>query len=548
MNQTRAHGTLVARVGAGLLALAFVAAGCSGGGQPSGNGGGTGGANQVAAAQDAVIANVTDIVQLDPLDIGDEPSSLVAGQVMEALVKRDKDGNIVAALAEKWSASPDGLTWTFDLRKNVKFHDGSDFNADVVKWQYDRILTDKAAPTRFRKQWSDVIKDVKVVDPYTLAIALKAPNAAFLDLVITTNAGMIASKANFEKLGAKEAATKPVGTGPYKFKEWVTGQKVVLEANKEYWGEKPKLNTLTFRPIAESNTQVIELETGGVHFITKLGQEDVNRLKQNKDVRVETVAAYQVRFLNLNVSRAPFNDLKVRQAINYALDTKAIVSSLVGDLAVPSESAVVPIASWGAPKAGEIPTYKADLSKAKALLAEAGYTAGADGKLAKDGKPFKFSLYSPNGRYFMDKEICEVVKNQLTQLGIQVDLQVMEWAPYLEKVQKGDFDMAFLGWNQSSPDPSIFFDPLVKTGGRGNYGKFTDKELDGWLEEAVKVTDQAKRKDLYLKAAKRVADNAWYVPLYNQTKVAASRVTLKGYTHTAAGTDFGSLYLEGKGN
>jgi ABC-type transport system substrate-binding protein len=546
MNQTLTYRSLLVRVGAGLLSLALLA-GCSSAGQPAGTTPGSS-PTKTAVAQDVVIANVTDIVQFDPLDIGDAPSSLVAGQIMEALVTRDKDGNMIPALAEKWSTSPDGLTWTFDLRKNVKFHDGSDFNADVVKWHFDRILSDKDAPARFRKQWTDVVKEVKVVDPNKVEVVLKAPNAAFLDLVITTNAGMIWSKATFEKLGVKDAATHPVGTGPFKFKEWVTGQKVILEANKDYWGEKSKLNTLVFRPIAESNTQVIELETGGVQLITKLGQEDVTRLKSNKDVKVEIVPAYRVRFLIINSAREPFTDVKVRQAINYAVDTKTIVTSLLGDLGTPSESAVVPLASWGAPKAGEVPGYKLDLAKAKSLLADAGWKPDASGKLMKDGKPFKFTLQSPNGRYFMDKEIAEVVKNNLTQLGMQVELKVMEWAPYNDMVTKSDFDMAFLGWNQSSPDPSIFFDPLVKTGGRANYGKNSDKELDGWLEDAVKVTDQAKRRELYVKAAKRVSEQAWYLPLYNETKVAATSIQLKGYTHTPAGDKYGPLYLEGKGN
>lgn len=542
------RGSLTLRIGAGFLALALLA-GCSGGGAPTQtetqSRSQTGSGKPPApVAQDVVIANVTDIVQFDPLDIQDAPTSLVAGQIMEQLVDRDKDGNFKPALAEKWSTSPDGLTWTFELRKGVKFHDGSDFNAGVVKWHYDRVLFDQTAPVRFRKQWGDIIKEVKVVDSHKVDIILKAPNAAFLDLVVITNGGYIWSKESFEKLGAKQAALKPVGTGPFKFKEWIQGQKVILEANKDYWGEKPKLNTLVFRPIPEANTQVIELETGGVHLISKLGQEDVTRLKKNSEVQVEAVPAYRVRFLEINASRPPFNDLKVRQAINYALDTKAIVTSLVGDLATPSESAVVPIASWGHPKPGELPAYQPDLNKAKALLEEAGWKLEGD-KLMRNGKPFKFTLYSPNGRYFMDKEIAEVVKNRLTQLGMQIDLQVMEWAPYTEKTSKGDFDICLLGWNQSSPEPSIFFDPLVKTGGRANYAKYSDNELDGWLEEAVKTTDQAKRKELYAKAAKRVAEQAWYVPLYNEMKVAGTRKELKGYTHTPAGDSYETLYLQG---
>lgn len=544
MHPAYTYRSLATRIGAGILSLALLA-GCSG--SPASTGG-TQTPSQQPVKQEVVVANVADIIQLDPADIGDDPSSIVAQQIMEGLVDRNAEGKFEPALAEEWSTSEDGLVWTFNLRQNVKFHDGSDFNADVVKWHYDRILSDADAPARFRKQWGDIIQEVKVVDPFKLEVHLKAPNAAFLDLVVLTNGGMIPSKANFEKLGAKEAALHPAGTGAYVFKEWVPGQRVTLESNPNYWGEKAKLSTLTFRPIAESNTQVIELETGGVHLINKLGQEDVDRLKQNDEVTFEAVPAYNTRALELNVNRAPFNDVKVRQAVMYALDTEAIVTSLVGDLAVPSKSAALPIASWAHPKDGDLNTYPQDLAKAKALLLEAGYTEGADGKMVKDGQPLKFEMYSPNGRYFMDKEISEVVKNQLTQAGFTVEMQILEWAPYLEKVQKGNFDMAFLGWSQGSGEPSVFFDPKVKTGGRGNYAGYSDAEIDTWLEEAVATTDQAKRTELYVKVAQKVADLAWQVPLYNEMKVGAYRNELKGYVLSPAEQQLYDIYLEAAGN
>lgn len=139
-----------------------------------------------------------------------------------------------------------------------------------------------------------------------------------------------------------------------------------------------------------------------------------------------------------------------------------------------------------------------------------------------------------------------MVKNQLTQLGMQVELQVIEWAPYTERTSQGDFDICFLGWNQSTNEPSIFLDPLVKTGGRANYAKFADKELDAWLNAAVAATDQGQRVELYKKAVNRVAENAWYVPLYNEAKVAATRIELKGYMHTPAGDRYDTLYLGGQ--
>lgn len=544
MHPAYTHRSLATRIGAGLLTLALLA-GCSG--SPASNGG-TQTPSQPTTKQEVVVANVADIIQLDPTDIGDDPSSLVAQQVMEWLVNRNQEGGFEPALAEDWSTSEDGLVWTFNLRKDVKFHDGSDFTADVVKWHYDRVLFDENAPTRFRKQWGDIIKEVKVVDSHTVEMHLKAPNAAFLDMVVTTNGGMIPSKANFDKLGAKDAALNPVGTGPYTFKEWVAGQRTVLEPNPSYWGEKAKVEKLIFRPISESNTAVIELETGGVHLISKLNQEDVDRLKANDEVAFEAVPGNNVRALFLNVNRAPFDDVKVRQAVQYAIDAKGIVTSLVGDLATPSQSAFLPTASWAHPEEGKLTTYAQDIAKAKALLAEAGYTEGADGKMTKDGKPLTFTLNTPNGRYFMDKEISEVVKNQLGQIGIDVNIQVLEWAPFVENMQKADFDMVFLGWSQGSGEPSIFFDPLIKTGGRGNYAGFSDAEIDAWLTEAVTELDHEKREALYAKVANKAADLAWAVPLYNEAKVGAHRNELKGYQVSPASDHLYDIYLEAAGN
>ncbi|MBT9258882.1 MAG: hypothetical protein KM310_03855 [Clostridiales bacterium] len=516
-----------------LVSASLILSACGGTSKPAAEG---------ESVQEAVVALPTDIVQLDPLDIGDAPSSTVAAQIMEALVQRDENGNIQGALAESWETSPDGRVWTFHLRQGVKFHDGSDFNAEVVKWHFDRILSDPDAPQRFRKQWSDIIEKVETPDDYTVVVTLKSPNAAFLDLVILTNAGMIWSKANFEKLGAKEAALHPVGTGPFIFESWEPGQKVVLKRNPDYWGGAPKLETLIFRPIAESNTQVIELETGGIHIATKLGLEDVQRLQNDPNVEVLTTPAYQVRFFTLNLKRPLMQDPAVRQALNYAFDRTSTIQTLVGSMGVPSESSVLPVASWAHPEKGSLPSYGYDPEKAKEVLLAAGYEL-KDGRLYRDGQPVEILFITPNGRYFGDREIAEVAKKAWEKVGFTVTLKVMEWAPYLEEVQAGNYDVAVLGWNQSSPEPSIFFDPLVKTGGRANYSGYSDPELDEWLTQGVQTTDMAERKALYEKAAQRVEENAWFVPLYNEMKVAGVRKEVKGYIHTPAFTRYNTIYI-----
>lgn len=493
-----------------------------------------------ALAQTMTVATVADVLQFDPTDIGDEVTSYVVQNVYEHLVARSNKGEYIPALAVSWKN--EGKSWTFKLRPNVKFHDGSAFNASVVKWHFERVLKDPAAPVRYRKQFGEIIKSIDVIDPLTVRFNMLKPNAAFLDLVITSNGGFIISKANAEKVGASGIAKTMIGTGAFKFKRWVTGQRVELEANKEYWGFKPKITSLNFRPIPESNTQVIELQTGGVQLITKIGQEDVKTIQADKNLRLAATPAYKVRFLNLNASKAPLNDIKVRKALHYALDIPTIVGALVGELATPSQHGIVPNASWAKPSQSVWKVYPYDTSKALALLADAGWK-NQGGKLMKDGTQLQLNMYTPNGRYFMDKEISEVIRNQLGRLGINVKLTVLEWGPYQEMLKGGQYDMAFLGWNQSTGEPSIFTDPLTNTSGRANYSKLSDKQLDALLDQAVAVTSKASRQKVYTKVLDRITDLAWYLPLYNEYKLAATPVKLKGFVLSPSTTDMRTVYF-----
>jgi peptide/nickel transport system substrate-binding protein len=215
------------------------------------------------ARQELVIANEADLTVLDPIRIQEAPTSFVAGFIYEQLVRRTHDGKIAPSLAESWKLSPDRRTWTFNLRKGVKFHDGSDFDASIVEWHFKRAL-DAREGSLFRGQFS-VIEKIAVVDKHTIAFTVREPNVSFLDFVMLTNGAFIPSKQAYETLGA-EFPFKAVGTGPFKWGQWVQGQRVILERNPSWWGTAPKLDRLIIRPILDVNTGVIELETGGVHY------------------------------------------------------------------------------------------------------------------------------------------------------------------------------------------------------------------------------------------------------------------------------------------
>lgn len=477
-----------------------------------------------------IVATVADVVQFDPTDIGDAPTSLVINHVLEHLVARDADGQPGPELAASWTVSDDGLVWTFSLRDDVDFHDGSHFDAHVVKWHFDRVLTGDG-PTRFQGQWAAVIESIDVLDDYTVAFNLHAPTAGFLDLVILTNGGFIMSREAVEANGADAFALSPVGTGPFTFGEWVPGQHVLLHRHDGYWGTPAGVAELMFRPIPEVATQVIELETGGVHVVTAIGEEDWDRLQANPNVVAHSAPAYRTRVLRL-ANQAPLDDQLVRQALAHAADYATIARVLVADMGTPSSNSIIPLASWAYSEVDNAPAY--DPERASELLAEAGYTPGADGILQRDGQRLTVVIKTPNGRYFADREISLAVANQWRELGIDATVQVMEWAPFLDDMYSSQYQVALAGWNQSSPEPSIFADPLLGTGARANYGPWSDEILDELLPVAAAITDQGERTALYAEIIERVNDLAWFIPLYNENKVAAVSSRLEGYVHSAA--------------
>lgn len=491
-------------------------------------------------SQELIVANEADVTEFDPIRIQEAPTSFVAGFVYEHLVTRTKDGAAAPELAESWKLSPDRRTWTFKLRQGVKFHDGSDFDAAVVEWHFKRAL-DPQAGSLFRGQFL-VIQKVTTIDRYTIAFTLKEPNVAFLDFVMLTNGAYIPSKRAYETSG-KDFPFHPVGTGPFRWGQWVQGQRVTLERHPTYWGPAPKLDRVVVRPIPDPNTAVIELETGGVHYITHANRDDINRLAKDPRFTVYRAPAYHVRFIEFNAHRPPFDDARVRRAANYALNVPQIVNALASGMAIPVET-ILPVASPYAPSKESYPAYAYDLGRARELLSQAGWVPGPGGILQKGGQPLRFTLHSPDGRYFADKEISEAVCNRLHVVGFQCQVKVMEWASFLAEVRPGRFDAAFLGWNQSSGEPSIFLNPLVGTEGRSNYAKNSDPALDAILTEGLMAFSEGRRKLLYARALAIVNQYAWYVPIDNEFKVAIATSRLQGYVHTAARSDFSGAWLK----
>ena len=308
--------------------------------------------------KDLVVALGSEPISLDPQDASDGISLHATELIYDKLVTFDKDMKIVPELAKEWNMSEDGKVWTFTLQEGAKFQDGTPLNAEAVKASFDRILN-KDNKLKRRSLFAGFIESVSVESEYKVTFHLKFPYAPILNTLAHPNGGIHSSK-NTAELG-KGVSKSPVGSGPYKFKEWISGDKLVLEANPDYWGEKPKLKSITFKPVVENAARALMLETGEADVILPVPATDIERLKSNDEVTVTLYPSNRNLYMGMNTKKAPFDNVKVRQALNYAVDKETIVNKIMMGNAKPSQAAISEL-TWGFSPAG---TYPYDPEKAK---------------------------------------------------------------------------------------------------------------------------------------------------------------------------------------
>jgi peptide/nickel transport system substrate-binding protein len=486
------------------------------------------------------IANPTDIIKLDPIYIQDAPSSRVAGLIYDNLVEHNYDGTLRPALAKSWEVSDDATSYTFYLHEGVGFHDGTLFNAQAVKSHFDR-LTDPEWASPQREMYAELIEKIEVLGQYTIRFDLTRPDVTFIESYLITNASMIASPAAVEMYG-EDIALNPVGTGEFIFKEYREAEFVELVKNEDYWGGEPKLDGVIFKPIPELATRLVELETGGVDLIYRVPLEELERLEREEEIVVQKDPYASIRGLWFQQGHfSPFADVRVRRALAHGLNIEEIYEAFLKGVAVLGNS-VVPVKSWAYHDAGR---YEYDPEKAKTLLEEAGWVdTDGDGVREKEGQELRFTIMSPDGRYLMDKEICEAAMHQWKGIGVAVDVDVLEWGTWVGRVFAKEFDMVFLGWMQSTFEPALFLDALVKTGGRAALWDYSNPELDEILTQAVAVSDLEKRKELYAKAQEIIYQNVVWIGLYNHLGMVAHTAHLKGYRYTCPREDFTVVWIE----
>jgi len=436
-----------------------------------------------------VYAAGADPDSLDPANTDSNPGEAIGRMMNNFLVRFDAKLRLKPDLATSWTQSKDALTWTFKLRKGVKFHDGTPFNAEAVKYNFERFL----GPEKPLKAslHTPIIKSVEVVDESTVRFNLKVPFAFFLNN-LAHSATALVSPAAHQKWG-KDLTLHPVGTGPFKFVEWVRGDHITLARNDDYFEGKPRLDQIIIKTVREDSSRVLGLEAGDYDLIVRIPPEEVGRLRRNEKLRIEADQSNRALRIGINASRKPFDDVRVRQALNYAVDKESIVKNIYQGLAAVIPTMVGPLNTGYAAVKG----YPYDPARAKKLLAEAGYPAG-----------LKAALWTPKGRYLKDFELAQAVQQQLQAVGVEVSFQSFEWAAYLSLLKKpkdeAKHDLYLIGWSPSTGEARWGIFPITAcsqwrpTGSNDSF--YCNKDVDGLLERAVAATTLKERDDLLRKA------------------------------------------------
>lgn len=473
-----------------------------------------------------IVGQIAEPKSLDPAAVTAVNDFRILMNLYDGLV-RYKDGalEVEPALAKSWKISSDGLAYTFALRPGVKFHDGSDFAADAVKFNFDRMLDEKSPyrdtgpfPLSF---FFSAIKEVKVIDSLTVEFDLKEPYAPFLsNLAYPT--GLIVSPEAIKKLG-KDIGRHPSGTGPFVFKEWESNSKVVLERNPTYWDGAPKLEAVVFRPITDANTRVAEMLSGGIDLMVEVPPDALAQFKDGAQYQIYQQSGPHVWFLILNAKEPPFNDKRMRQAVNYAVNKKAIAENILQGTAQVAAGPTPPAFAWAYDDT--LQPYPYDPTKAKELIKASGY----------DGKELTFYVTEGGSGMLDPVPMGTAIQADLAAVGLKVKIETYEWNTFLGKVNpglEGKANLAEMAWMTNDPDtlPYLALRTAAWPDKQGfNSGYYSNPDVDKLLEEARKSTDQAERATLYKKMQEIVHDDAPWLFVANWKQNAIATVAVKNF-------------------
>ncbi|MFI5013335.1 MAG: ABC transporter substrate-binding protein [Hyphomicrobiales bacterium] len=463
-----------------------------------------------AAAEPLQIAIDSSPAGLDPHIITAFNSfTVVNGTIYEGLTAIDKALSVVPGLAESWAISADGMDYRFKLRRGVLFHDGSTMTAEDVAASLRRVQSKEfGSPLASRLA---AVESVAVIDPVTVELKLREPAAPLLGALATI--AIVPRRMETDK----EALQKqPVGTGPFKFQAWQPNGFILLARNEAYReAGKPRLDGLKFNIVPESSTRQVGLQNGQYALLPHIDAATALQLKGKPNIELTQTLELSNTVIGMNVSRPPFDNVRFREAINYAIDRRAIIDSALYGAGVPAGPLSPALEQWAKP-ASDFPCYRHDPQKARALLKEAGFSGD---------QPLVMRVLAARQDI---KDIAQVVQEQLSEVGIKVELRNEETGQFVQNWRNGNFDM-FASANAGGVDPDEFLYRTFRTGGSTNVFKYSDATLDRLLDEARRTREGPRRKALYDQAQDLLACSGPVAAIAYGTLFSAARTELKGY-------------------
>lgn len=486
-----------------------------------------------AAGDTILIGSGADAVTLLPVLASDSTSADINGLVYNGLVRYDKNLEIEGVLAESWEVSEDNRVLTFHLRRDVLWHDGAPFTADDVLFTYE-LLVDPETPTAYADRYRQVA-EAQVLDRYTFRVRYYEPLApALISWAFPVHPRHLLEGVELTRTAL---ASRPVGTGPYRLVDWRRGERIVLEANPDYFEGPPYIHRVLYRVIPDSTTMFLELQSGGLDYmgLTPLQyamQTDTPAFRRR--FRKYRYPAFAYTYLGYNLQRPLFQDRRVRQALSYAIDKQEIIDGVLLGLGQVADGPYTP-GSWV--HHPQLRQYDYNPGRARELLAEAGWSDGnGDGFLERDGRPLAFTIVTNQGN---DQRVKagEIIQRRLAEVGVQVRLRVVEWATFLnEFINPGNFDATILGWS-GGIDPDVYnVWHSSKTGpGELNFIGFKNEEVDELLEQGRRTFDLQERQRIYRRFQEILAEEQPYTFLYVPESLPVVAARFRGIEPAPAG-------------
>src|SRR5262245_4359810 len=475
------------------------------------------------------IVRPTDPVSLDPNLETTAPGAWVYFNMLEGLLTLDDKMQVKPSLATGYEVlSPTKVR--FKLRPNVKFHDGTPFNAAAVKFTFERAL--KGNPPARWASLAGSLTGAEVVDDLTVDMVTKEPYGPVLRTLAMYCMGIVSPTA-VQKLG-EGFSRAPVGTGPFKFVEWKTNTHVIIERNPDYWGDKPLLDRVVFKVVPEEGARMIALQTGDADMVLFPAPTQLAALRKDPKFAVHEVGGIRVVFIGMHAGIPPLDDVRVRSAMLYAVDRKTILENIMEGSAAPARGVLAP-GVFGFKDMNLDRLYPFDRAKAKALLTQASWAPGADGIMQKGGQRLSLSWLAARGRYPKDGEITEAMQAMLKEVGIEAKVQFLERAAVFTQVRSATLNhhLFTLGWVTSNADADYslyarFHSKQTPPTG-WNTSRYANPRVDTLVEQARRSLNQAEREKLYGEVQDIVGKEMVWIPVYTTKEIIASRANVKGF-------------------